>query len=112
MTQTEIECVAKPGRVVVLGSRGVLGHALVNALQVPGKVTTPVVAVSFRGVDFLADTAARDLAAYLRSGDAVVMLFGLTPDKGRWRSCVGDLAGTAGLHELRCRLPVCSGNGK
>ena len=83
MIQSEIESVAKPDRVVVLGSRGMLGHALVDALQASGEVTTPVVALSSQDVDLLADTAARDLVAQVRPGDAVVMLSGLTPDKGR-----------------------------
>jgi UDP-glucose 4-epimerase len=61
----------------------VLGHALVDSLQALEKVTTPVVALSSQYVDLLADTAARDLVAQVRRGDAVAILSGLMPDMAR-----------------------------
>lgn len=83
MTPIGNESATQPSRVVVIGSRGVLGHALVGALQAGGEAAAPLVALSSDDVDLLADTAAADLATQLCPGDAVVMLSGLTPDKGR-----------------------------
>lgn len=83
MAQTRNETIALPGRVVVIGSRGVIGHALVEALQGMKDGFAPVVPVSSGDVDLLAKSAADDLAALLQPDDAVVMLSGLTPDRGR-----------------------------
>jgi UDP-glucose 4-epimerase len=83
IVQTMNETIALPGRVFVIGSRGVIGHALVETLQGIQSDFVPVVAVSSDDVDLLAESAPDDLAALLRPDDAVVMLSGLTPDKGR-----------------------------
>ena len=83
MAQTRNETIAPPGRVVVIGSRGVIGHALVETLQGMKDGFAPVVPVSSGDVDLLAKSAADDLAALLQPDDAVVMLSGLTPDRGR-----------------------------
>ncbi|MEP4379690.1 MAG: NAD(P)-dependent oxidoreductase [Alphaproteobacteria bacterium] len=83
MAQTMNETLAPPGRVVVIGSRGVIGHALVETLQNMKDGFAPVVAVSSGDVDLLAESAPDKLGALLRPDDAVIMLSGLTPDKGR-----------------------------
>jgi len=83
MAQTKSETIALPGRVVVIGSRGVIGRALIESVQSMANGFAPVVGVSSDDVDLLADAAPDELAALLRPDDAVIMLSGLTPDKGR-----------------------------
>ena len=69
-----------PARVVVLGARGFIGRVLVEALQRARIVTLPV---SSADLDLTVESAGDRLAAMLQSGDAVVLLSALTPDKGR-----------------------------
>lgn len=83
MVHASSETVAPPGRVVVIGSRGVIGHALVATLHGRAESLAPVAPLSSGDVDLLAASASDALAERLEPGDAVVMLSGLTPDKGR-----------------------------
>lgn len=69
-----------PDRVVVLGSRGFIGAALVARLEADGVPVRPVPSTE---IDLAAADAAERLAAVLRPEDAVVMLSALTPDRGR-----------------------------
>jgi nucleoside-diphosphate-sugar epimerase len=71
---------AEPARVVVLGSRGFIGAALVRDLQAAG---IPTLAVASADLDLSAPDAAAALTALLRPEDTVVFLSALTPDKGR-----------------------------
>lgn len=70
----------KPRRVVVLGSRGFVGAALVARLEAAGWVVCPIPSVE---IDLTAPEAAEALVARLNSDDALVMLSALTPDRGR-----------------------------
>jgi UDP-glucose 4-epimerase len=70
----------KPARVVVLGAGGFLAPELVCSLSQDG---IPVRAIGSTEVDLTSDAAAEKLAAEFRPDDAIVMVAGLTPDKGR-----------------------------
>lgn len=74
-----------PERVVVVGSRGFIGAALIARLA---SENIPTLAVSSQDIDLTAAKSDEALAAQLRPTDAVVMLSCRTPDKGR------DLAAT------------------
>ncbi len=69
-----------PARVVVLGARGFIGHALVAALQ---QARIAVMPVSSADLDLTAEDAGDRVAAMLKPDDAVMLLSALTPDKGR-----------------------------
>lgn len=69
-----------PARVVILGARGFIGRALVEALQRAHITTLPVSSVD---LDLAAENAGDRLAAMLQPSDAIVLLSALTPDKGR-----------------------------
>lgn len=71
---------AEPARVVVLGSSGFVGSALVRDLEADGVSILPLGSAD---LDLTAPDAASALAALLRADDAVVFLSTLTPDKGR-----------------------------
>ncbi|MGH6880096.1 MAG: NAD-dependent epimerase/dehydratase family protein [Hypericibacter sp.] len=70
----------EPARVVVLGSRGFIGAALVRDLAA---AAIPTLALSSADLDLAAPDAAAKLTALLKSEDALVFLSALTPDKGR-----------------------------
>jgi nucleoside-diphosphate-sugar epimerase len=69
-----------PERVVVVGSRGFIGAALVSRLRKDG---VPVLPVSSAEIDLTQNGSDEALAARLRPTDAAVMLSCRTPDKGR-----------------------------
>lgn len=71
---------AAPTRVVILGANGFIPRALAAKLTAD---KVPFTAISSRQLDLAAGDAGAQLAALLRSGDAVVMAAALTPDKGR-----------------------------
>src|SRR3546814_2488308 len=83
MAQTEDRRSGEPARVVVIGSRGVIGRAALDAFSGAPAGRPPVVGLSSADVDLTGDGAARELAGLLRPADAVVVLSALTPDKGR-----------------------------
>lgn len=68
-----------PKRVVVLGARGFIGKVLVDALA---RQKTPTLALSSAELDLSQSDAGAELAGRLQTGDAVVILSALTPDKG------------------------------
>ncbi len=80
-------CDQNPERVVIVGSRGFIGAALLARCEAE---TIPALAVSSQDIDLTIAGAEDKLAALLRPSDAVVMLSCRTPDKGR------DLATTMG----------------
>lgn len=69
-----------PERVVVVGSRGFIGAALVARLAKEG---IPALPVSSAKIDLAQTGSDKALAGRLRASDAVVMLSCRTPDKGR-----------------------------
>jgi UDP-glucose 4-epimerase len=69
-----------PERIVVVGSRGFIGAALVARLAQDG---IPALPVSSAEIDLAQTGSDEALAARLRASDAVVMLSCRTPDKGR-----------------------------
>jgi nucleoside-diphosphate-sugar epimerase len=69
-----------PVRVVVLGSGGVLGKALLRRLQANDVAS---LALGSADIDLQEATAAEKLRRLLNADDAVVFLSALTPDKGR-----------------------------
>jgi len=69
-----------PERVVVVGSRGFIGAALVARLKRDG---IPALPLSSADIDLTQTGSDEALAARLRATDAVVMLSCRTPDKGR-----------------------------
>ena len=69
-----------PARVVVLGSRGFIGKALMERLRTQD---VPTLGLASADIDLAAPAAADKLAAALKPSDAVVMLSALTPDRGR-----------------------------
>ena len=71
------------GRVVVLGSSGVIGRAVLNALGQDDQTGQGPVAISSRNIDLSSSGAADELADVLIPGDSVVFLSALTPDRGR-----------------------------
>jgi UDP-glucose 4-epimerase len=71
---------APPDRVVVIGSSGVIGTALIDALR---EAKIPTFAISSSDIDLLASDAAETLAKQLLNSDTLVMLSALTPDRGR-----------------------------
>jgi len=71
---------ADPARVVVLGSRGFIGTALLGSLARAG---VNALGVGRAELDLTSEGADERLAALIRDDDAVVVLSALTPDKGR-----------------------------
>lgn len=71
---------AEPARVVVLGSRGFIGAALVRDLAT---AAIPTLALSSADLDLAAPDAAAKLTALLQPQDELVFLSAVTPDKGR-----------------------------
>jgi UDP-glucose 4-epimerase len=71
---------ADPARVVVLGSRGFIGAALLGALARAG---VKGLGLGRKELDLTTDAADERLADRLREDDAIVVLSALTPDKGR-----------------------------
>src|SRR3989442_8147991 len=69
----------KPERGVLLGARGFIGAAIRRQLDAQ---RVPVLALTSADLNLAESAAADELAAALRATDAVVMLAGLTPDKG------------------------------
>jgi nucleoside-diphosphate-sugar epimerase len=69
-----------PGRVVVLGAGGFVGHATVFRLRERG---ISAIALTSRDIDLTAELAADALKSTLRDGDAVVFVSALTPDRGK-----------------------------
>jgi nucleoside-diphosphate-sugar epimerase len=69
-----------PARVVVLGASGVIGSVLVALLRGKG---IPVLALGSRDLNLVDDATAAKLEQMLRPDDAIVVLAGLTPDRGR-----------------------------
>lgn len=69
-----------PERVVLIGAGGFVGKALSAQLA---KAAVSVVSVSSKDVDLSADGSDGLLSAFLKDGDAVVVLAAITPDKGR-----------------------------
>jgi len=69
-----------PKRVVVIGSRGVIGKPMADRLTTEN---IAVRAVPADELDLLSDGATHRLAAILEPDDSVVMFSALTPDKGR-----------------------------
>lgn len=70
----------KPDRVVVVGARGFIGAAIRRRL---GAEDVNTLALTSSDVDLTAPVAVEKLTASLGPADSVVMLAGLTPDKGR-----------------------------
>jgi UDP-glucose 4-epimerase len=70
----------KPARVVVLGSGGVLGKALLGRLKADG---IAALGLGSADIDLQGAEAAAKLRDVLKPDDAVVFLSALTPDKGR-----------------------------
>jgi UDP-glucose 4-epimerase len=70
----------KPTRVVVLGSGGVLGKALLARLTTDG---ITVLGLGSADIDLQGAEALEKLQGMLKPDDAVVFLSALTPDKGR-----------------------------
>jgi UDP-glucose 4-epimerase len=67
-------------RVVVIGSRGFVGGAIVAELTL---AAIPVLPLSSDALDLLAPGAGAALAGMLRPDDAVVIVSALTPDRGK-----------------------------
>jgi UDP-glucose 4-epimerase len=74
------ERAAFTGRVVVFGGSGVIGRALLPQLAALGVET---LSPGSRKLDLISSAAEGDLAATLRANDTIIMLAGLTPDRGR-----------------------------
>src|ERR1700722_17980393 len=70
----------RPTRVVILGARGFVAHALVAGLAAD---KVEVLAIGSAAVDLCDSASVPHLAATLRGGDVVVMAAALTPEKGR-----------------------------
>ena len=70
----------KPSRVLVLGSRGFVAQAAVQALRDQG---VHVAAIPSGEIDLTAPAAADALAGRLQPDDALVFVPALTPDKGK-----------------------------
>lgn len=75
--------VPQSGRIVVLGSRGVIGRSLMTVLGEDGELAPRLFGISSADIDLLSDSAADDLSQALRPDDAVIVLSALAPDKGR-----------------------------
>jgi nucleoside-diphosphate-sugar epimerase len=71
---------ANPKRVVVIGSTGVIGKALLHCLRT---ADVSVLGLGSRDLDLATAGASDALSKMLHENDAVVMLSALTPDKGR-----------------------------
>ena len=69
-----------PNRVVLIGAGGFVGQRLAGSL---GGADTTVVKVTSKDVDLASDGSAVKLSGMLQSGDSVVVLAAITPDKGR-----------------------------
>lgn len=69
-----------PTRVVVVGSRGVIGRSLMKLLE---SENVPALGLSSQDLDLLSADAGDRLCRFLRPEDALVVLAALTPDKGR-----------------------------
>jgi UDP-glucose 4-epimerase len=80
MLTHQLDTPAAPPRVVLLGARGFIAQRLRRALDEAG---VAVAAIGSQQIDLSAPGAAAALAAELRSGDALVFLSALTPDKGK-----------------------------
>jgi nucleoside-diphosphate-sugar epimerase len=70
----------RPPRVVILGATGVIGRALALYLKDRDEATVPI---GSRDLDLLRDDAPEQLAARLSPDDAVVVLAGIPPRRGR-----------------------------
>ncbi len=70
---------AAPTRVVIIGAGGFIGAALSHTLA----RETKVVGLGSKDVDLLSNDAATRLESQLATGDAVVFISALTPDRGR-----------------------------
>lgn len=70
----------KPNRVVLIGAGGFVGRVLQGWLDAKAIQT---LALTSRTLDLLSPDAGERLRALLDTGDAVVMLSALTPDRGR-----------------------------
>jgi UDP-glucose 4-epimerase len=86
-----------PQRVVVIGSRGFVGGAIVGELA---RAKIPSLALSSQDLDLLAPGAETALAAQLLPDDAVVVVSALTPDRGK------DV--TTFMKNLRMMEQVCA----
>jgi UDP-glucose 4-epimerase len=69
-----------PRRVVILGGSGVIGRACIGRLKASG---INVVVPSSGELDLRSADSPRRLADLLRAGDSMVMLAGLSPNRGR-----------------------------
>ena len=69
----------KAGRIVVLGPRGIIGSAVVQRLTQAGE---HFVALSSEDLDLLSRNAVDDLASTLNPNDSLLMISGLTDQKG------------------------------
>lgn len=86
-----------PTRVVIIGSRGLIGKAALDMLVREGVDVAPV---SSGDLNLLDADAADRLAGMMRADDSVVMFSALTPDKGR------DIATL--MKNLKMAEAVCS----
>ena len=68
-----------PNRVVVIGSGGFIGKALIDNLN---RLKIPILGISRQDIDLCANDADEALSEKLDSNDTVVMLSAVTPDKG------------------------------
>ena len=75
-----LEVETSPDRVVVLGSRGFIGAALVAGLASDG---VPSLALDRTRLDLLASNAASTLAGFILPTDCLVVISALTPDRGK-----------------------------
>src|SRR3954447_24583886 len=76
-----------PSRVVVLGANGFIGSRLV---QVLGHAQILCLAIGRRDIDLTARDSAERLRKIFLSGDSIVMLSAVTPEKGRDRATFLD----------------------
>lgn len=74
-----------PARVVILGSSGFLGRHLFRSFTAAG---IPALALGSQDIDLTDASAAATIKQKIKSGDALVFLAALTPDKGRDSSTV------------------------
>jgi nucleoside-diphosphate-sugar epimerase len=65
-----------PSRTVVIGAHGFVGTAIVGELT---RIGAPVLSVTRKEVDLLADNASANLASQLRPDDAVVFVSAIAP---------------------------------
>lgn len=74
------ETPARPERVVVLGSRGFVGHAIVERLRESGVTVEPIASTD---IDLSAPSSVDALVERSSPGDALLFVSALTPDKGK-----------------------------